>query len=328
MDDLDRDPRGRILALYNPWSGTLERHPEVLDPLLERLGEAAARKVHTPEDVTDAVRDLRPGPEDALCVIGGDGTIQATLTALDSWRSEGPWPTLVAVGAGTTNMTAKDLGATGSLPEQIDVLLEWLRAGVEEDGLRVTRPLLRVDRPDGSTLCGAFFGVGVICEGVRFFRERLRGGPLTGSVTSLVSVVRMLGSLAAGDPEKAGALRVEWRLDGEPPAKGVVTFCLATTLDRLILGSRPYWGSEDAPIHYTAVEREARGFWTGLPRLARGDPGGRLTPERGWTSRNVDRMELRFDGPFVIDGELFEAEASAGPLSLTSPRVVEWLVPG
>ena len=33
-----------------------------------------------------------------------------------------------------------------------------------------------------------------------------------------------------------------------------------------------------------------------------------MNPENGYTSRNVDRAELRMDCGFTVDGEIFEPE--------------------
>jgi hypothetical protein len=52
-----------------------------------------------------------------------------------------------------------------------------------------------------------------------------------------------------------------------------------------------------------------------------------LTPEAGYLSRNVGCVDLTFDGPFVVDGELFEARAEAGPLRITALPGVRWLAP-
>ena len=80
------------------------------------------------------------------------------------------------------------------------------------------------------------------------------------------------------------------------------------------------------PIHFTFVEDRARGFWSHLPRLARGRPGKRLIPARGYHSLNGSRIELSIDGPFVIDGEVFSGPAYDGPLVITALQGISWLV--
>ena len=102
---------------------------------------------------------------------------------------------------------------------------------------------------------------------------------------------------------------------------------MASTLHQLILGFRPFWGEEDGPVRFTVVEKSARAFWRSLPRLVQGRPGTRLTPERGYLSKNANAWELTFDGPFVVDGETYHAHAADGPCRVTAPRTVQWLVP-
>jgi hypothetical protein len=52
-----------------------------------------------------------------------------------------------------------------------------------------------------------------------------------------------------------------------------------------------------------------------------------MTPEAGYMSRNAERIDLSFDGAFVVDGEFFEARESAGPLVITTVQRVGWLAP-
>lgn len=267
---------------------------------------------------------LADGP-DALCLVGGDGTVQAALTALDRRAPDGGWPLLAPVAAGSDNVTARDVGAGGDPLERLTALRRW-RDG-ELDGRRLRRAVLRVEHPDAGRLCGMFFGTAMAAAGVAYFRERLDGVGVRGQVTSALALARMLWGLAFGDgAEGVEPRRVEVAADGGPGRERSCLLCMAATLETYLLGTRPYWGDGGAPIHYTLVEREPRRLWRTLPRLARGRPGGALGPEGGYHSRDVRRLELRFDGPVVVDGELFRVRAEAGPVRIGVAAEPEWLV--
>jgi len=120
---------------------------------------------------------------------------------------------------------------------------------------------------------------------------------------------------------------VRWRsASARTGTREAVVFCMATTLDRLLLGARPYWGEEDEAIHFTHIRSGARRLPFALLPLFRGRGGRLLTADRGYSSRNARRLELHFDGPFVLDGELYSARSAGGPLVLTT-RTTRWIAP-
>lgn len=315
----------RVAVLCNPLSGRVRRNWAAITALRADVGTAAYREASTPGEIAAALDELALRPDDALAVIGGDGTTQALLTALHSTMPERPWPVLIPLPAGSTNMTALDLGAVGALPATVTALRRW-RSGDGTEGQRVQRPLLLIERHGHAPLCGMFFGTAKVAEGVRFFRHRLRGRGVASERTSSLSILRVLFSLARGGSSNAGDYPIRCRVDDDDDFDANAILVLVSTLHRLLLGMRPYWGGGNAPLHFTLVERNARALWRSLWRLASGRPGRTLTPERGYFSRDAERVAFHFDGPFVVDGEVFEARSADGPLVLTAPRVVEWMV--
>lgn len=99
---------------------------------------------------------------------------------------------------------------------------------------------------------------------------------------------------------------------------------LASVLDRLLLGARPYWGAEPAPIHATAIRaRPARLVRSMLPVL-RGRGAG-LRAEDGYASANLQSLSMKLEGPFVVDGECYEP--GDGNLSLGLAGSVNFVSP-
>ncbi|MDT8340332.1 MAG: acylglycerol kinase family protein [Longimicrobiales bacterium] len=312
-----------MLVLYNPLSGRLNRRGRTLQRIEEALPAATPVPVVGPEETRTVLAHADVDHRDLVCVAGGDGSVQAVLTALQALLPNEAWPVIAPLPTGSTNMTASDLGM-GRLGRALGAARG--AAGLEgTDGPEVERAVLLLE-PEGSPpLCGMFFGLGAITEGVEFFRTRLRGGGPTGESLSLLSILRVMVGMLLPGGDARGSVETELTLEGGASVQRTLRLGLATTLNRLVLGFRPYWGSEPAPIHFTAVDHQARAVWPAIPRIARGRPGPRLTPERGYRSRNVHRLELRFPGSFVLDGEVYPAPGAHRYLRLSAPRTVRWV---
>ena len=323
-------PAPRVAVLLNPLSGRVRRRAAAVGARARELAGSLYAEASEPAGMEKAVLGFALGADDILCVAAGDGTLHAVLTALERHRPEGGWPVLAAAPGGTTNMTVRDLGPSVGLLAYLEELVRSKAAGGGPDapGRIVARPVLRIAAPGREPLAGMFFGTGTVSAGVEFFNRRLRPSGIPEAVGSPVAIVRTLLALAIGGRSLDRlAPHMHVSVDGGPVLEGPVVFLVASTLDRLIIGARPYWGDGQGPIHLTLVEREAKGMFRHVPRLALGRAGDRLTPERGWHSHDTSRALLGLDGPFIVDGELHFATSGAGPLELTASRTVRFWMP-
>jgi hypothetical protein len=285
--------------LCNPGSGRFVRRGKGLLQAARAFPGGLCREARDPAGIRAAVRELLGQGADIIIVLGGDGTLQAVL---DSIAEAGGTPPLLAiVPCGTTNMTALDVGCRGApLP-----LLARLRRHVErhEPLPVIRRSVLRVSRHSLPALHGMFFGMGVITTGVRYFRERVRGAGLTGEGAAGFAALRVLLGLMKGESAAGnGSIRVRVSEDGGPAGEGTFLLLMASTLHRLLLGARPYWGTETAPMHVTSIRAQPRALWRSLPRFLRGDPSG--LDEHDYRSRNLRALTLECRGDFVLDGEI------------------------
>lgn len=255
---------------------------------------------------TDALPGFLDRPCDLLVVVGGDGTLHGALGALFAPSHTAVRPSVLAVPAGTTNMSALDIGVGGnpvSVLTRLKQRLEQQRDGVLP---ATVRPVLAVRRAGAAPLCGMFFGAGIIARGVEYFTRNVRGSGITGEVASGVVVARFLGALLGADG--AGlATPVRADVEGVPglAAGGTYVALLASVLDRLLLGMRPYWGTGPAPIHFSAVRAGPVRLWRNLLPLLRGR-GAALCAADGYVSRNVESLSMTVQGPFVMDGQCYD----------------------
>ena len=105
-------------------------------------------------------------------------------------------------------------------------------------------------------------------------------------------------------------------VDEEAPASFACEIVHVTTLEQLVLGLRPFWGKESAPLHYASVRAAPRHWIKALPGLLRGRPNRYITPANGYESRNAHRLRLGLDSAFFVDGEIFSPTPGT-PLALS-----------
>lgn len=308
--------------LANPRSSRFARRPATLRDAAGRFPGALYREASDPAGIAGAFHELVADGADIIIVLGGDGTLQAALNQVGSDHRNAP--VLAAVPCGSTNMTALDVG-TGQSPLRV---LKRLRERIDaRAAIPVTsRPMLRIQRRMAPALQGMFFGAGTITAGVRYFRDRIRGRGLTGEAASGIAVLRTLAGLLAGRVGAAStAVYASLAEEGAGAASGSFMLLLASTLDRLLLGARPYWGREPAPIHFTAIRDRPARFWPSLPGIVRGRPGP--LPEPDYHSRNLHGLELTLAGDFVLDGEIHAIDAADATLRISAEGPALFAVP-
>ena len=315
-----------VAVLINPRSGRVRRRLARVRALARGMAGDRCAETSDPEAMADFVATAAPGEGGVLCVAGGDGSVQAVLTALERERPDGPWPILAAAPGGTTNMIARDLGERVTLTAYMRRLARWVDGGAE--GRLVPRAVLRIGRPGRPPVAGMSLGAGAVAAGVELFHRSFKPRGIPEGVAFPLIIGRYLASLAspALRPDEL-APRVTLVLDGTVLEDRRAFFFFTTTLHRLLLGTHPYWGVEEGPIHATLVESHVRWGVADVPRFARGAGPPRFLPELGWHSHNAHRLLLTLDGPWIVDGEVFHTRASDGPLEITARRVAAWWVP-
>ena len=89
-----------------------------------------------------------------------------------------------------------------------------------------------------------------------------------------------------------------------------------------MLGLRPYWGTEAAPLHYARVRASPKHWIKALPGLLTGRPNRYVRPANGYESHNAHRIVMGLDSSFFVDGEIFSPTPGV-PLRLTAGGTVE-----
>lgn len=300
----------------------MRRHLVEVRRLVAQIPHAEIAEASAASDISRAVHHFALKQDDLLVVIGGDGSLQAALTALER-LSPLPPPDVLIVPAGTTNMSAKDLGITPKPLKVLQGLRHWLNGTGRAPAL-TPRAVLRIQDSESSRVeCGLFFGGGAVVEGVKYFHSHVRPKGIRGALGPSLALISMLLSLlrSNGLPFVSS---VDARLHfPHDTLQGRWMVILATTLDTLMLNSTPYWGTEHAPMHFTAVEHRAPQLLRSLVQIMRGRAGAKIRESSAYVSHNLSNTKVEGLKEYLLDGELFVAQ---GRLELSAAEAIRFAV--
>lgn len=278
------------------------------------------------EQIPAALREFAAKGVNVLAINGGDGTTAHVFTELFEHRPFRAPPSIIILPGGTTNMNAGDAGMTGSLVKAVQRMAQWA-SGDSGQARRLLRPVLRVQAGNGaSPAYGMFFGAGIIIRGIEYCHSNVHTLGIRNEIGPGIALLRSLWGMLRKEPRFAAPTPMRIGLDAHPDsATKDVILLLVSSLDRLFLGMRPWWGQEEAPLHCTWLEKPAPRLLRLFPSLLRGKPGAFATPERGYCSHNAQEIRLWMDAGYTLDGEIHEARTADGPLTISSAGVLEFM---
>lgn len=285
------------------------RSPSVMDDLLyvaKRFSGVRSIVLDGIDGLDRTLADLNRAKIDTLIVAGGDGTLQAAFTESINKRRFEYSPDVVAVPCGMTNVIAADCGLQGSPVGSLDKFL-WRRKRGEVQ--RVTRPLMGVRAGEnGPTIYGFFMGAGAFHSAVRFSRSTIQSKGAKRSLALALSIGGSIAKAVFGKKPKEPPLLADMRSGSTTPYEGqrALTIAMITTLRRLILGIYPFWGAGEDPLAVTTIDFPSRSMLRAAPIVLTGNSAPWFGRE-GYRSWRTSSMEIRFEGPFVFDGEIYNA---------------------
>jgi diacylglycerol kinase family enzyme len=306
----------RIGMLNNPLSGGNRKGLQKIRQAATAVGpEVLQREVQTPLDVSDSLADFARQEVNILVINGGDGTVQAALTAIFHHRFFETEPAIAVLpAAGTTSMIAGDVGLKGSRMSALQRLFSWARTN-NDGATLIQRPVLKVQMPSLKTpIYGMFFGAAAIYQATHFCLQKVHTRGVRGEIGAGVALARFLWAVFLKDRNVVSSVPITISLNQNPPQKQKCLLVLITTLQRLFLGLRPFWGSQSKPLRYTAVDAHPRHFLRVLPSAMRGHQNRHITPTNGYVSHNIDEARLTLDSGFNLDGELYNPDSRLGPV--------------
>jgi hypothetical protein len=258
------------------------------------------------ERIDEALRELARQEVGVLLISGGDGTVQTVLTRLFEGTSFERMPYLAILPRGTANTTAAGLGLRGRAAAALARLIAASRDGTLTEHV-VERPILRVENVQSSgPQRGMMFGAGAITDAIDYCCREIYARGLKGKLGMSVALAGLLMGAVLG--RRNGVLRshvIGVALDGGRENRTDRLLVLATTLDRLMLWSRPFWNYDDRPIRYTGIAYPPERLVRSAPKVLYGWRRQTLPPEV-YHSQGAWRIAVRVDTTFTIDGEMFQ----------------------
>jgi hypothetical protein len=314
-----------VAVVSNPRSEHNKRGMADIEACLAGRPEVLHVRFEPGMDLLAVVADLAARGVRLLVVNSGDGLIHGLLGALFQGGAFPTPPPLALLPRGMANMTAADVGLGGSGAATLARLLDVAERGDIERHL-VRRHVLKVDYdPTEPAERGMFFGAAGIYDAIQLTTGRMHGAGLKGASANAATLLTVLGRAATRGVASLGlgGETVGIGLDGGPVDIRPRALVLATTLDRLVLGSRPFWNLGAGPVHFTAFDHPATGLVRHARRILYGGKRRRL-PDPPYRSRDASRVELHLERPFTIDGEFFQAPPGS-PVVVTAEEEVRFV---
>ena len=297
----------RAGLIVNPLSGKSSGKGLALAEKLKDNPGVDVKVLERFQQLPDFINEYAGAGVTDLFISSGDGTIQAIQTDLAERRPFAQLPRLGLLPHGTTNMTAADLGFRH---RGIDAQASFIQ-NLQSTELRA-RPTLRAANPaDGRPRHGMFLGTGAVSAATLYCQQAFNAKGVKGNWATFATLAGAVARTVFTAPNPTDEHRfdrpypIAVTADGREVCVGDQLLMLATTLEKLILGARPFWGGRQGPIRASVLPYP-------VPNVARW-----LIPIMyGAENRDAPRGAMSFSGKilevatpvtFVIDGEFFAA---------------------
>ncbi len=276
-------------------------------------------------DTIDEALQLFAKANPAMIIInGGDGTIGAALSAILYKKHFSVIPPIAFLPGGKTNMTAADLGFKGKPAKVLRKLLKIASEG-KIPQMVTNRHLIELDMGDGELpKVGTFFGTAGVVKGIFWTRENAYSKGVPNSIAHIMAISKLIGSafgigkqkdLLVSDP-------MEIIVPGSARMAGQYAAVMATTLDKLLLGLKPYSSEGKGGLRFSAIEPGRGNVFRAITALITGRFGKKTI--NGSHTRNSD--EIRFEGtdPVTLDGEIYQPIAGV-PITLRGDKALTFI---
>lgn len=315
----------RIGLLSNTKSERNRKGMAALAAVIDRAPEILHRRFSPDEGFGPPLRAMAEAGVDLVVINSGDGTVHGVLTELLANRPFATVPRIAILPRGMANMTAADCGLKGSGPDTLERLLAACRGGTLDDHL-APRHVLRVDHADGQVAPrGMFTGAAGIVDVINHVKGKLHSRGVKGEWSHAAAIVGLLAGVVTKGYAALGLKphQVGIATDGMARRDERLLILIATSLERLVLRSRPFWGTGGRPIRHMRIGFAPKRLIRLAPRILYGADGRKL-PESDYRSGGAARLELWLDAPFTIDGEFFTPDPTR-PVRITADETVRFV---
>ena len=303
---------GDLAIILNPAAGG-GRYDERRIKGLRAIGGSRAVVFSTAQhDLVDAVaQGVRERGVGTVGIVGGDGTISGTLSALHRAYGEAPLPRLAFLRGGTMNTIANALEIPRKQPEEL--LKRLLESRSSTSVLRAT---IKVENR-----LGFLWTAGVMVGFLRVLydtRDRQQGSLRALTLLAKGSWQALTGGELIQQIETP--LGATARVDGVQHPTRRYTALAAGTVEQIGLGSRPFPRAAECQDQFQvfAFHGSLQSLARQLPRIRRGLP---IQKGLGFDPL-AKKLELQSEGgpiEYALDGDIYKADKEL--LVEVGPRV-------
>ena len=303
----------KIGVISNPKSYRNQRGLDHVKEYADGQNDVVHRVLTSVADIPEIIGHFVETEIGILAIIGGDGTVQATLTHLFRSRPFEQMPVLAVLPGGRTNMIAADMGLNGRSDHILEKLISLVQTN-DWSKYVTQRQVLRIQNStEAETQFGMFFGAAGICRAIQACRRTYHPYKLSSNVATALTLVGSIGRLLIGRHDTDQICRGDEftiSLDGETRNSCSCLLVLATTLNKLLFGSQPYWTDREGTVHFSFITYPPKDVGRSAYRFLFGGEDRQL-PVGSYFSQDVNSIRLSFDGPYTLDGEFFDSTAGA-----------------
>jgi len=246
-----------------------------------------------------------------LAIVGGDGTLQVTLTHLIKLRQKGT-PAILPLPGGTMNALCTNLFIKGT-PEEI---LAKAMTGPDKGNVSLAgKHMIHVVENDSTERYGFTFANGVI---FRAFGDYYRAAEPGIKDAVRVTLSGLASGLLPADSPSNRLRTVEARVEhkGEVLADGEVRVISASTLDNPVLWFRPFPQTLDGlpSFHCVVNSMDMKDLLRNAWPLMR----GKKTHPRHFVDQ-LDEIDIEIDQGYILDGEVYDLPEKSNIKISTGP---------
>jgi len=313
-----------VAIISNPLSTTNAGGMDAIREIVNQSANVVHFELNGIETVDEALELFARANPSMLIINGGDGTIGAVLASILYKKPFSIVPPIAFLPGGKTNMTAADLGSKGKPIKVLKRLLKMAREGRICESMQ-SRNLIEMDIGDGELpRVGTFFGTAGVVKGIFWCRENAYSMGLPNTVAHIVSTFKLL-TAALGIGKSKDLLvsdPMSINVPGHGRMAGQYSAVLTTTLDRLLLGVRPYSSEGSGGLRFAAVEAGGKNFIRAVKGLFTGAFGDKTIV--GTHVRKSDEVRVEGTDPVTLDGEIYHPIAGK-PVILRGDKALSFV---
>lgn len=315
----------RIVLINNPKSERNKKGMAEIEALVAGYANLRSIMLEPGYWLDQAMADLAGEEIGLLICNSGDGTVHGLLGHL--LRTPGQWqiPYFAILPRGMANMTAADCGLKHRTARHLNALIETYLAGDLEPFV-AERRVLRVDYHDQEPdQYGMFLGAAGIYDAIQLCTGEMHSRGFKGEWSHAATLAKILWVAATKGLAAAGihGRDIRLRIDQGEVLDERLLLLLCTTLDRLVLRSRPFWQTNDAPFKFTRITDPAKGLVRDAWRILYGGEPRRLD-EDTYRSCGARGLDLWLNEPFTIDGEFYTPVATR-PVRISADQSIRFV---